>query len=137
MTRDSWLKGFQPKIIGSWSLHKATQGRDQGLEILLVTSSVSGIVCTATEGNDYSAKYFLDVLARHRRDLGLPATSFGLGMTSEVGCLYENSNVEALLLRKGIQAINEDDIDILGMYISLNVATRISHVCTEIVLLCI
>lgn len=110
MPRDSWLKGLKPKIVGSWNLHNAIRGRDQGIEFFLMTSSVSGSVGTATESNYCSANYFLDVFARHRRSLGLPATSIGLGMISEVGYLHENPEIEALLLRKGIQAINEDEM---------------------------
>ncbi|PQE17058.1 polyketide synthase protein [Rutstroemia sp. NJR-2017a BBW] len=37
-------------------------------------------------------------------------TALGLGMISEVGYLHENPEIEALLLRKGIQAINEDEL---------------------------
>lgn len=75
-----------------------------------MTSSISGTVGTATESNYCAANYFLDVFARYRRSLGLPATSLGLGMISEVGYLHENPEIEALLLRKGIQAINEDEL---------------------------
>lgn len=110
MPRKNWLDGLKPKIIGSWNLHNAIQGRDQELDFFLMTSSVSGSVGTATESNYCSANYFLDIFARHRRSLGLPATSVGLGMISEVGYLHENPEIEALLLRKGIQAINEDEM---------------------------
>ena len=75
-----------------------------------MTSSISGSVGTATESNYCSGNYFLDMFARYRRSLGLPAISVGLGMISEVGYLHENPEIEALLLRKGIQAINEDEL---------------------------
>lgn len=45
----------------------------------------------------------------YRRSLGLPAVSIGLGMISEVGYLHENPEIEALLLRKGIQPIPESE----------------------------
>ena len=75
-----------------------------------MTSSISGSVGTATESNYCAANYFLDVFARHRCAQSLPAISIGLGMISEVGYLHENPEIEALLLRKGIQAINEDEL---------------------------
>ncbi|KAK7706632.1 Type I Iterative PKS [Diaporthe eres] len=50
---------------------------------------------------------FLDAFARWRRTQGKPAVSVGLGMISEVGYLHEHPEVEALLLRKGIQPLNE------------------------------
>lgn len=110
MSNQYWHSGIDPKVIGTWNLHNAIKGRDSEIEFFLMTSSVSGSVGTATESNYCSANYFLDVFARYRRGLGLPATSIGLGMISEVGYLHENPEIEALLLRKGIQAMNEDEL---------------------------
>ena len=110
MPRDYWLAGLRPKVTGSWNLYNALSGREKDLDFFLMTSSVSGSVGTATESNYCSANYFLDVFARYCRNLGIPAVSVGLGMISEVGYLHENPEIEALLLRKGIQAINEDEM---------------------------
>lgn len=110
MPNEYWHTGIDPKVVGTWNVHNTIKGKDSELEFFLMTSSVSGSVGTATESNYCSANYFLDVFARYRRSLGLPATSIGLGMISEVGYLHENPEIEALLLRKGIQAINEDEL---------------------------
>ncbi|KAG9698620.1 ketoacyl-synt-domain-containing protein, partial [Aureobasidium melanogenum] len=110
MSVESWHTGIDPKLIGSWNLYEAIQGRTSDLDFFLMTSSVSGSVGTATEGNYCAANYFLDVFARFLKGKGLPAMSIGLGMISEVGYLHENPEIEALLLRKGIQAINEDEL---------------------------
>ena len=110
MTNEEWHTSIQPKLTGTWNLHNALLGRDDELDFFLMTSSITGSVGTATEANYCAANYFLDVFARYRRSLGLPATAIGLGMISEVGYLHENPEIEALLLRKGIQAINEDEL---------------------------
>jgi NADP-dependent 3-hydroxy acid dehydrogenase YdfG len=110
MPVEYWHTGIDPKLIGSWNLYNALQGRTDDLDFFLMTSSVSGSVGTATEGNYCAANYFLDVFARFLRSKGLPGISIGLGMISEVGYLHENPEIEALLLRKGIQAINEDEL---------------------------
>ena len=75
-----------------------------------MTSSVAGSVGTATESNYTSANSFLDNFAKFRRSQGLPATAIGLGMISEVGYLHENPEIEAVLLRKGIQPIKEEEL---------------------------
>lgn len=75
-----------------------------------MTSSVSDSVGTATEGNYCAANYFLDIFARFLRSKGLLGISLALGMISEVGYLHKSLEIEALLLRKGIQAINEDEL---------------------------
>ncbi|KAM0335103.1 hypothetical protein ACHAQA_000138 [Verticillium albo-atrum] len=64
----------------------------------------------ATESNYCAGNYFLDLFARYRRSLGLPAAAIGLGMISEVGYLHENPDIEALLLRRGIHALNEEEM---------------------------
>ncbi|RDW91779.1 polyketide synthase-nonribosomal peptide synthetase [Coleophoma crateriformis] len=110
MSNEYWHTGIDPKLVGSWNLYNAVQSRSKELDFFLMTSSVSGSVGTATEGNYCAANYFLDVFARFLKSKGLPGISIGLGMISEVGYLHENPEIEALLLRKGIQAINEDEL---------------------------
>ncbi|RYO93374.1 hypothetical protein DL762_001073 [Monosporascus cannonballus] len=109
MENSQWHTGIDPKVQGTWNIHNALQGRDSELDFFLMTSSISGSVGTATEANYCAGNYFLDVFARYRRSLGLPAVSVGLGMISEVGYLHENPEIEALLLRKGIQPIPESE----------------------------
>ncbi|CAG8904561.1 unnamed protein product [Penicillium egyptiacum] len=111
MTHKAWHTGIQPKWQGTWNLHHALEARDDSaLDFFLLTSSVSGSVGTATESNYCSANGFLDAFARYRRSLGKPIVSIGLGMISEVGYLHENPEIEALLLRKGIQPLTEAEL---------------------------
>ncbi|KAI3330930.1 KR domain-containing protein [Ustulina deusta] len=65
---------------------------DEGLDFSLLTSSVSRSVGTATESNYCAANAFLDAFAHWRRTQGKPAVS-----------------IEALLLRRGIQPLSEDE----------------------------
>ncbi|KAI1125350.1 polyketide synthase [Nemania abortiva] len=107
MPNKAWHTGIDPKWKGTWNLHNALEGHK--LDFFLLTSSVSGTVGTATESNYCSANGFLDAFAHWRRSQGQPCVSVGLGMISEVGYLHENPEIEALLLRKGIQPLNEDE----------------------------
>ncbi|KAI1377698.1 polyketide synthase-like protein [Hypoxylon crocopeplum] len=109
MTNDAWHIGIQPKWKGTWNLHHALKGYDDALDFFLMTSSVSGSVGTATESNYCAANGFLDAFAHWRRAQGKPAVSVGLGMISEVGYLHENPDIGALLLRKGVQPLNEEE----------------------------
>ncbi|PHH90746.1 hypothetical protein CDD83_2742 [Cordyceps sp. RAO-2017] len=109
MSNEAWHTGIQPKWRGTWNLHEALEGHDAALDFFLMTSSLSGSCGTATESNYCAANGFLDAFARWRRAQGKPAVSLGLGMISEVGYLHENPEIEALLLRKGIQPLNEDE----------------------------
>lgn len=110
MSHEQWHTGIKPKVIGTWNIHNALSDRESDLDFFLMLSSVSGSVGTATESNYCAANSFLDRFARYRLSLGLPAMSLGLGMISEVGYLHEHAEIEALLLRKGIQSINEEEL---------------------------
>ncbi|KAI0859729.1 KR-domain-containing protein [Xylaria cubensis] len=126
MPQESWQPSLAPKIQGTWNLHNAIRGRDSDLDFFLMTSSVSRSVGTATESNYCSASYFLDTFARYRQSLGLPATAIGLGMISGVGYLHENPEIEAMLLRKGIQAISEDE---MLQIVDISLSTQRSSAC--------
>ncbi|KAI0531882.1 polyketide synthase [Xylaria digitata] len=110
MGHDAWHEAVDPKLAGTWNLHHSLESRDDQLAFFLLMSSVSGSIGTATESNYCSASFFLDLFARYRRSLGLPATSIGLGMIAEVGYLHENPGIETILRRHGIHAMNEDEM---------------------------
>ncbi|KAJ5182352.1 Acyl transferase/acyl hydrolase/lysophospholipase [Penicillium cf. viridicatum] len=117
MPHSAWHTTLGPKVQGTWNLHNALgQGRDSQLDFFVMTSSISGTVGTATESNYCAANSFLDAFTRYRNRLGLPAISIGYGMISEVGYLHEHPEIEALMKRKGIHPINEDElIQIMNM----------------------
>lgn len=118
--------GIDPKFQGTWNLHNALEGHD--LDFFLLTSSVSGTVGTATESNYCSANGFLDAFARWRRSRGQPCVAVGLGMISEVGYLHENPEIEALLLRKGIQPLNEDEfLQVVDLALASEASRRVNE----------
>ncbi|KAI0894281.1 putative polyketide synthase [Annulohypoxylon nitens] len=109
MTNEAWKISVQPKWSGAWNLHKALKGNDEALDFFLTTSSITGSLGVATESNYCAANAFLDAFAYWRQTQGKPSISVGLGMISEIGYLHEHPHIESLLLRRGIQPINEDE----------------------------
>ncbi|KAI1362869.1 polyketide synthase [Xylaria arbuscula] len=109
MTGKAWQAAIKPKWAGTWNLEAAIRELNltDSLDFFLLTSSISGSVGTATESNYCAANGFLDAFAQALSTRGLPVVSLGLGMISEVGYLHENTEIEALLLRRGIQPLNE------------------------------
>ncbi|KAJ5549646.1 polyketide synthase, partial [Penicillium frequentans] len=112
MTHENWRTGTSAKIEGAWNLHNALSklDRENDLDFFVMTSSINGKIGTATEGNYCAANNFLDIFARYRRSLGLPAISLGLGAIAEVGYLHEHTHIEELLLRKGTRFLTESDV---------------------------
>ncbi|KAI1771743.1 polyketide synthase [Hypoxylon cercidicola] len=130
MPNEAWHTGIDPKWQGTWNLHNSIQvhvDKDPQNEpdFFLLTSSVSGTVGTATEANYCSANGFLDAFARWRRSRGQAGVAVGLGMISEVGYLHENPEIEALLLRKGIQPLNEEEfLQVVDLALASEAARR-------------
>ncbi|KAI1768203.1 putative polyketide synthase [Hypoxylon sp. FL1150] len=123
MTSEGWHTSVRPKWTGTWNLHAALEDFDgaQALDFFLLTSSMTGTVGVATEANYCAANAFLDAFAYWRRAQGKPCVALGLGMVSEVGYLHENPRIQDLLLRRGLQPLDEDEfLQVVDLAISGN-----------------
>jgi acyl transferase domain-containing protein/surfactin synthase thioesterase subunit/NAD(P)-dependent dehydrogenase (short-subunit alcohol dehydrogenase family)/SAM-dependent methyltransferase/acyl carrier protein len=87
-----------PKVFGAWHLHELTLKRPP--ELFVLFSSIASLLGNQGQGNYAAANMFLDMLAHHRRDMGLPAISINWGPWSEIGAAARARN--RLHIRAGL-----------------------------------
>jgi acyl transferase domain-containing protein/NADP-dependent 3-hydroxy acid dehydrogenase YdfG/acyl carrier protein len=96
---------FAPKIDGAWNLHHLT--RNDRLDEFVLFSSATTDVGNPGQANYVAACAFLDQLAAHRRNLGLPAVSVAWGPVDDVGYLARNADLHRHITeRMGLPAIS-------------------------------
>jgi polyketide synthase 12/myxalamid-type polyketide synthase MxaB len=90
---------LRPKVAGAWNLHQATQ--HLGLDLMVLYSSVAGLLGSPGQANHSAANAFMDSLAHMRRSAGLPCLSINWGAWAEAGAaVVEGASSRAAL--KGV-----------------------------------
>jgi len=93
-----------PKIQGALHLHELTA--DIPLDFFVLYSSATTLIGNPGQANYVAANAYLEALAIHRRQLGLPATVACWGAIDDVGYLARNSKIkDALESRLGGESL--------------------------------
>ncbi|KAF5134116.1 Reducing polyketide synthase hmp8 [Metarhizium anisopliae] len=108
MTYEQWQHCCQPKVEGTKNLHQATLGNQ--LDFFVCFSSVAAVVGSKGQANYSAANCYLDALMRHRRELGLSGTTMNVGAVTGVGVVAENEELQKIMLRMGMDTINEEEL---------------------------
>jgi NAD(P)-dependent dehydrogenase (short-subunit alcohol dehydrogenase family)/acyl carrier protein len=92
---------YRAKMEGAWTVHQATLNAD--LDFFVLFSSISATWGSKAQAHYAGANAFLDLLARMRRQSGLPAISIAWGPWRDVGMMEEAAT--AIMQRIGITAL--------------------------------
>ncbi|MEV7922267.1 type I polyketide synthase, partial [Streptomyces griseoviridis] len=107
LTPERFATVLDAKARSAAHLHDLT--RDLGLTDFVLFSSTAGALGAAGQANYAAANAYLDALAEHRRDHGLPATSVAWGPWSGTGMAGDHTGVEDRVRRGGYTPMSPDD----------------------------
>ncbi|KAH7357484.1 reducing polyketide synthase [Pyrenochaeta sp. MPI-SDFR-AT-0127] len=88
MSYDAWTQPLQPKVRGTWNLHRYFD-HSRPLDFFIICSSNSGIHGYPSQAQYAAGNTYQDALAHSRRKSGLKAVAVNLAIMREVGILAE------------------------------------------------
>jgi acyl carrier protein len=112
---------LRPKIIGAWVLHKLTE--HESLDFFVAFSSGASVWSAKGLAHYAASNQLLDVMAHHRRAMGLPALAINWGWWAGGGTSAES---ERYFAQVGLERMPATDaLEILGHLLQTN-ATQVT-----------
>jgi len=104
---DRFENALSAKAYGAWYLHELT--KDLSLDFFALFSSAVSFLGNRGQSNYAAANSFLDGLAVHRRQQGLPGVSIDWGAWAQAGMAVSDEAVRVQLANQGFQSIDPED----------------------------
>ncbi|KAI9699569.1 MAG: Type I Iterative PKS [Bogoriella megaspora] len=104
MTFEDWQAVLEPKVDGTWILHRQLQ---DPLDFFIMTSSLSTVFYQPGQSNYNAANTFMESFCQYRHSLGLPASVLSVCPIEGVGYVAENSEVRRKLKSQGHWFLDE------------------------------
>ncbi|KAI1121201.1 hypothetical protein F5Y10DRAFT_288746 [Nemania abortiva] len=105
LSSERWQESLAAKVQGSKNLHTATL--DMPLDFFVMTTSLLSVYALATQAAYTAANNFQDAFARHRRALGLPASTVSFSLIRDVGDTGSDQSTVATFERNQTMILNE------------------------------
>ncbi|OTA96302.1 hypothetical protein M434DRAFT_375109 [Hypoxylon sp. CO27-5] len=107
MTLGEWQAVLDPKVSGTWNLHRILP---QKMDFFVILSSTGGMIGSAGQSQYNAASTFQDAFARHRWSLGEKCVSVDVGVVQGVGYVAEHENIAKRWNETKIQVLGEKDL---------------------------
>ncbi|KAK2596769.1 hypothetical protein QQS21_006164 [Conoideocrella luteorostrata] len=112
MTYNDWAAAIEPKVRGTWNLHRATReaGAQARLDFFVMFSSIATVVGVPGQSNYAAANAFLDAFSQYRLGLGLPASTVNVGVVEDVGVIARDSTLLGNVKAMGFLTVQGSDV---------------------------
>ncbi|XP_070553984.1 phthioceranic/hydroxyphthioceranic acid synthase-like [Ptychodera flava] len=107
MSDEDFVKATRPKILGAWNLHKLTM--NDPLDYFIMHSSIVSVFGNKGQSNYGAGNAFLDHLARHRRQRGLPGQTLNWSVL-DIGVIENARETKDMLTSVGYLPLSVNDI---------------------------
>ncbi|WPH00651.1 iterative type I polyketide synthase [Acrodontium crateriforme] len=116
MPYETFQTAVKPKVQGSWNLHDLLP---KDMDHFIMLSSATGVLGNRGQVNYAAGNTYQDMLAYHRRSLGLPASTIDLGTILSVGYVAENLDRVKMArhLNTVLETIREEEVHVLMEYL--------------------
>ena len=107
LSSSRWNEGLSAKVEGTKNLHEATLSMT--LDFFVMTTSALSVYAFPTQGAYTAANNFQDAFARHRRQMGLPASTTSFSLIREVTNVGTDSITVDLFERNKTLTLSESE----------------------------
>ena len=107
MSCDQWCDALSPKVNGTENLHSCFK---DDVDFFISLSSTVAVRGNVGQSNYAGGCSFQDMMARHRRAVGLPGFSINVSPVHDAGFVSEKPEVAAALKRQGLGSISVSQV---------------------------
>nr|ALQ33019.1 putative polyketide synthase [Fusarium succisae] len=107
MKWEGWKDAIEPKVNGTWNLHRALHS--QPLDYFWLASSAVTFADQPGQGNYKSGCIFTESFCQYRHSLGLPASVLSICGIEDVGYLAENPSALRSIKLQGLHTVREKE----------------------------
>ncbi|KAI8168048.1 Polyketide synthase [Colletotrichum sp. SAR 10_70] len=107
LSLSQWQTATNPKIRGTWNLHRVLPA---DIDFFVLFGSMSGVHGYPGQANYAAANTFLDSFAQYRRGLGMPCSVVDLGGVEDVGYVSRTQDVEDAMRKAGAKLVSESEM---------------------------
>ncbi|KAH0438713.1 polyketide synthase [Colletotrichum camelliae] len=107
LSLSQWQTATNPKIRGTWNLHRVLPA---DIDFFVLFGSMSGVHGYPGQANYAAANAFLDSFAQYRRSLGMPCSVVDLGGVEDVGYVSRTRDVEDAMRKAGAKLVSESEM---------------------------